>query len=65
MTREHRSRRSCLAVPGSSPRFLAKAQGLNADHVLLDLEDAVAPEAKHEAPGNVAAALAGGDWGSR
>jgi citrate lyase subunit beta / citryl-CoA lyase len=65
MTREHRSRRSCLAVPGSSPRFLAKAQGLNADHVLLDLEDAVAPEAKHKARVSVAAALADGDWGGK
>jgi len=65
MTREHRSRRSCLAVPGSSPRFLEKAQGLNADHVLLDLEDAVAPDAKHEARVSVAAALADGDWGGK
>jgi citrate lyase subunit beta / citryl-CoA lyase len=65
MTREHRSRRSCLAVPGSSPRFLEKAQGLNADHVLLDLEDAVAPGAKPEARDSVAAALVSGDWGGK
>jgi len=62
MARRTRSRRSCLAVPGSSPRFLEKAKGLNADHVLLDLEDSVAPDAKAEARGLVAAALAGGGW---
>ncbi|SDG92155.1 citrate lyase subunit beta / citryl-CoA lyase [Sinosporangium album] len=57
-----RSRRSCLAVPGSNPRFLEKAQGLPADEVFLDLEDSVAPLAKDEARKNVAAALRGGDW---
>lgn len=47
MTREHRPRRCCLAVPGSSGRFLAKAAGLaDCDEVFLDLEDAVAPAAK-------------------
>ena len=35
-------RRSCLAVPGSSDKMLRKAQGLPADEVFLDLEDAVA-----------------------
>jgi citrate lyase subunit beta/citryl-CoA lyase len=62
MARQTRSRRSCLAVPGSSPRFLEKARGLNADHVLLDLEDSVAPDAKGAARGLVAAALTGGGW---
>ena len=65
MTRGNRSRRSCLAVPGSSPRFLEKAQGLNADHVLLDLEDAVAPEAKRDARAHVAAALRVGHWAGK
>ena len=46
-----RSRRSCLAVPGSNPRFLEKAKGLPADQVFLDLEDAVAPLAKPGARG--------------
>ena len=41
-----RPRRSCLAVPGSNPRFLEKAQGLPADQVFLDLEDACAPSAR-------------------
>jgi citrate lyase subunit beta/citryl-CoA lyase len=57
-----RSRRSTLAVPGSNPRFLEKAQGLPADEVFLDLEDAVAPAAKDEARANVVAALNEGDW---
>ena len=65
MTRAYRSRRSCLAVPGSSPRFLDKAQGLAADEVFLDLEDAVAPAAKQEARANVIAALRSGDWGGK
>jgi citrate lyase subunit beta/citryl-CoA lyase len=57
-----RSRRSILAVPGSNPRFLEKAQGLPADEIFLDLEDAVAPSAKEEARKNVVAALNEGDW---
>jgi citrate lyase subunit beta/citryl-CoA lyase len=60
-----RPRRSCISVPGSSPRFLDKATGLNADQVLLDLEDSVAPDAKDEARANVAAALQTGDWGGK
>jgi citrate lyase subunit beta/citryl-CoA lyase len=57
-----RSRRSCLAVPGSNPRFLEKAQGLPADEIFLDLEDSVAPLAKEDARENVVAALRDGDW---
>jgi citrate lyase subunit beta/citryl-CoA lyase len=60
-----RARRSCLAVPGSSPKMLAKAQGLPADQVFLDLEDSVAPLAKEEARANVVSALNDGDWGAR
>ncbi len=60
-----RSRRSCLAVPGSNPRFLEKAKGLDADQVFLDLEDAVAPLAKPEARGNIVAALNEGGWGDK
>ena len=52
-----RPRRSCLAVPGSSVKMLGKAQGLPADQVFLDLEDAVAPLAKPDARKNVVAAL--------
>jgi citrate lyase subunit beta/citryl-CoA lyase len=60
-----RSRRSCLAVPGSNPRFLEKAQGLPADEVFLDLEDSVAPLAKQDARRNVVAALREGDWSGK
>jgi citrate lyase subunit beta / citryl-CoA lyase len=52
-----RSRRSNLAVPGSSRKMLDKARGLPADQVFLDLEDAVAPIAKPEARTNIVAAL--------
>jgi citrate lyase subunit beta / citryl-CoA lyase len=60
-----RSRRSCLAVPGSSPKMLAKATSLPADMVFLDLEDSVAPLAKEEARGNVVDALKNNDWGEK
>ena len=43
------ARRSPLSVPGSSEKMLAKAPGLGADELVLDLEDAVAPAAKAEA----------------
>jgi citrate lyase subunit beta / citryl-CoA lyase len=59
-----RPRRTTLAVPGSSPRFLAKAPGLAADEVFLDLEDAVAPAAKAAARELVAQALSA-DWGGK
>jgi citrate lyase subunit beta/citryl-CoA lyase len=57
-----RSRRSCLAVPGSNARFLDKAKGLDADQVFLDLEDSVAPIAKPDARGTVVEALNSGGW---
>jgi citrate lyase subunit beta / citryl-CoA lyase len=57
-----RPRRSCLSVPGSSPKMLAKAPALPADEVFMDLEDSVAPGAKEEARGNVVQALKEGDW---
>src|SRR6266536_3397276 len=60
-----RARRSCLAVPGSSLKMLGKAQGLPADQVFLDLEDAVAPLAKPDARKNIVAALNDGDWGDK
>jgi citrate lyase subunit beta/citryl-CoA lyase len=58
-----RSRRSCHAVPGSSERFLAKAPGLDADEVFLDLEDAVAPNEKESARARVIEALNTLDFG--
>jgi citrate lyase subunit beta/citryl-CoA lyase len=60
-----RSRRSCLSVPGSSPRMLAKAPTLPADEVFMDLEDSVAPQAKGAARENVRRALAEGEWGGK
>jgi citrate lyase subunit beta/citryl-CoA lyase len=63
--RELRSRRSCHAVPGSNPRFLEKAQGLESDQVFLDIEDSVAPIAKPDARKNIVEVLNTGDWGER
>ncbi len=60
-----RPRRSNLAVPGSNPRFLEKARGLEADQVFLDLEDACAPLAKPGARKNIVAALNEGGWGDK
>jgi citrate lyase subunit beta/citryl-CoA lyase len=45
--------------------MLGKAQGLPADQVFLDLEDAVAPGAKEEARANIVAALNEGDWAGK
>ena len=61
-TRVTRPRRSCLSVPGSSPKMLQKAPALPADEVFMDLEDSVAPLAKEDARGNVIQALKEGDW---
>jgi len=56
-------RRSCLSVPGSSEKMLAKAPGLGADMVFLDLEDAVAPMEKPAARAKVVQAINELDWG--
>jgi citrate lyase subunit beta/citryl-CoA lyase len=63
--RELRARRSCHAVPGSNPRFLEKAQGLDSDQVFLDIEDSVAPIAKPDARKNIVEVLNTGDWGAK
>lgn len=63
--RPMRPRRSALYMPGSNPRALEKARGLPADVLILDLEDAVAPERKAEARAAVRAAIAGGGYGPR
>jgi len=60
-----RPRRSLLYVPGSNSRALQKARGLPADGLILDLEDAVAPDAKENARAIVATALADGGYGRR
>jgi citrate lyase subunit beta / citryl-CoA lyase len=58
----YRPRRTCLSVPGSSRKMIEKAKGLAADQVFLDLEDAVAADAKAAARTEVAAALAEPGW---
>ena len=60
-----RSRRTCHAVPGSSERFIAKAVGLEADEIFLDLEDAVAPNEKDAARVRVIESLNTLDFGSK
>ena len=65
MARPMRLRRSQLSVPGSSEKMLAKAAESAADHVFLDLEDAVAPSAKPSARKTIVAALNGLDWGKK
>lgn len=60
-----RPRRSMLYVPGDKPRALEKARTLPCDAIIVDLEDAVAPEAKAGARETVAAALTAGDYGAR
>ena len=52
-------------MPGSNPRFLEKAQGLPADQVFLDLEDACAPLVKESARHAIVDALNTGDWGGK
>ncbi|MGA0209184.1 MAG: HpcH/HpaI aldolase/citrate lyase family protein [Candidatus Nanopelagicales bacterium] len=61
-TREIRSRRSNLAVPGSSPKMLDKARSLPVDQIFMDIEDAVAPLAKPDARVNIVAALNEGGY---
>ncbi|GAA3805425.1 HpcH/HpaI aldolase/citrate lyase family protein [Amycolatopsis tucumanensis] len=58
-------RRSVLYMPGANERALEKAKTLPADALILDLEDAVAPDAKEAARERVCAAAASGDYGSR
>ncbi|OBK75479.1 citrate (pro-3S)-lyase [Mycobacterium sp. 1274761.0] len=58
----YRPRRTILSVPGSSAKMIEKAKTLPADEVFLDLEDAVAPDAKEEARTRVATALADSGW---
>ena len=64
-TRRTGSRRSVLAVPGSSPKMLEKAKGLAADAIFMDLEDSVAPLAKADARKNVVSALIEGGYGDK
>src|SRR5690606_19297199 len=60
-----RPRRSVLYMPGSNARALEKGKQIPADALILDLEDAVAPDKKAEARENIAKAIAGGGYGQR
>jgi len=60
-----RPRRSVLYMPGANERALEKAQTIPADALILDLEDAVAPDAKPEARERVCAAATSGAYGTR
>lgn len=60
-----RPRRSALYMPASNARAIDKARSLDADVVVLDLEDAVAPEMKASAREAAVAAIAAGGFGSR
>jgi citrate lyase subunit beta/citryl-CoA lyase len=61
----HRPRRSVLYMPASNSRAIEKARSLACDAIILDLEDAVAPDAKPEARAQAVAAVAGGGFGGR
>jgi citrate lyase subunit beta/citryl-CoA lyase len=52
-------------MPGANERALEKAKTLPADALILDLEDAVAPDAKAAARERVCAAAASGEYGTR
>jgi citrate lyase subunit beta/citryl-CoA lyase len=60
-----RPRRSVLYMPGANDRALEKAKTLDADALILDLEDSVAPEAKADARARVAAAVKAQGYGRR
>lgn len=57
--------RSVLYMPGSNARALEKAKAIPADGLILDLEDAVVPDAKAVAREQVCAAAASGEYGDR
>lgn len=60
-----RPRRSVLYMPGANERALEKAKTLETDALILDLEDAVAPDAKSQARERVCAAATSGEYGDR
>src|SRR6476469_10050294 len=60
--RPRRARRVQLSTPGSSEKMMQKASEAKADHVLLDLEDAVAPSAKRDARKKIVTARKELNW---
>ncbi|MFM5923585.1 MAG: HpcH/HpaI aldolase/citrate lyase family protein [Novosphingobium sp.] len=65
MVQHVRPRRSALYLPASNPKALAKSRTLAADVVILDLEDAVAPDSKAVARAAALAAVGEGGFGER
>ena len=65
MTAAIRPRRSVLFMPGSNSRALQKAKTLGADALILDLEDAVAPDAKEAARAQVCEVVKSRPFGKR
>lgn len=65
MPKSFRPRRSVLYMPGSNTRALEKGRSLPADALILDLEDAVAADAKVQARDNIMQAIAAGGYGYR
>lgn len=65
MTIDSRPLRSVLYMPASNARAMAKARTLDCDAVALDLEDAVAPEAKADARTALIAETQAGGFGHR
>ena len=65
MSRASRPRRSVLYLPASNARALEKARSLACDTIILDLEDAVSPDAKAEAREGAIAAVQAGGFGDR
>jgi len=65
MSVDARPRRSVLYMPGSNARALEKGRTLAADALILDLEDAVAPDAKETGREQIAAAIEEGGYGMR
>ena len=65
MSETFKPRRSALYMPGSNARALEKAKTLDVDCLLLDLEDAVAPDAKETARQQIVTAVSEGGYGQR
>jgi citrate lyase subunit beta/citryl-CoA lyase len=59
LSKAYKTRRSALFVPAANARALEKARSLAADVIILDLEDAVAPEEKDDARARAVAAVPG------
>ncbi len=57
--------RSVLYMPSSNERALEKAKAIAADAIIFDLEDAVAPDAKHAARASAVAAVRSGEYGEK